>query len=195
MLLQSLPLLLLTYDSSQAPVGSPRDGLALDRILTLRTWNVVINRLKDLHVRELLDIMLAQAACIASESNELSADDLIRAARFYLVGEIPRLKSRKTNAWNLFLSMKKGSIPEELRGQTDGVSYETSRPGLNAEYSSFMKKRWETEPEIRKKYERITECATASAVENNNRAGNGDDGGQDVEPDQEHRDVDRMLAA
>jgi hypothetical protein len=148
-------------------------------------------------VRELLDIILKEASRIAAKSSELSAEELMRAAGFYVLGEVPRLQSRKPNAWNLFLRMEKENVPEELRTQTDGVAYKQSRPGLSGEYSSYMKKRWESEPETRKKYERMAKGTAASSVEKGvgSSARNSQDGDPDPESDQERVDVDTMLAA
>jgi hypothetical protein len=109
----------------------------------------------NIYVRELMDILLKEASRIAQKSSEHSADDLLIAAGFYALGELPRLQIRRPNAWNLFLRLEKDNSPEELRKQQDGVSYNKSRPGLKGDYQRYMKERWDKEPELRKKYQRL----------------------------------------
>jgi hypothetical protein len=81
-------------------------------------------------VRELLDIIVREATRLASTSSNHSADDLLRAAGYYSLGEIPRMLTRRCNAWNLFLCEEKANVPEHLRKQNDGASYNNSRPGI-----------------------------------------------------------------
>jgi hypothetical protein len=121
----------------------------------------------NIYVRELIDILLKEAARIAKNSSEHSADELLSSAGFYVLGEVPRLQRRKPNAWNLCLRLEKENCPEELRQQKDGISYNKSRPGLKGDYQRYMKERWNTEPELRKKYERFAKGSTATAAVDN----------------------------
>jgi hypothetical protein len=120
----------------------------------------------NIYVRELMDVVLKEAARIANKSSEHSADELLSAAGFYVLGELPRLQSRKPNAWNLFLRLEKDNAPEALRQQKEGVAYNKSRPGLKGDYQQYMKQRWDTEPELRKKYERLAKGSRATASVN-----------------------------
>jgi hypothetical protein len=52
----------------------------------------------NIYIHELMDVILMQAAQIAKESGEHSADQLLLAAGFYMPGELPRLQTRKPNA-------------------------------------------------------------------------------------------------
>jgi hypothetical protein len=119
---------------------------------------------ENVYVRELVDNLLKDAARIAKTSSEHTADDLLAAAGFYVLGEIPRLQTRRANAWNLFQRLEKENAPEEVRKQTDSVSYRKSRPGVKGDYQQFMKERWNKDPELRKKYERLAKGSAAVAA-------------------------------
>jgi hypothetical protein len=141
-------------------------------------------------VRELLDIIVREATRLASTSSNHSADDLLRAAGYYSLGEIPRMQTRRVNAWNLFLREEKANVPEHLRKQKDGASYNNSRPGIDGEYSTYMKKRWVEEPQTREKYQELAKkLATKQAAATGNvrasRDGEGahEGGGSDHDSD------------
>jgi hypothetical protein len=138
---------------------------------------------ENVYVRELVDNLLKDAARIAKESSKHTADELLAAAGFYVLGEIPRLQSRRVNAWNLFQRFEKENAPAEVRKQTDSVSYGKSRPGLKGDYQQYMKERWNKEPELRKKYERLAKGPAAAAT--------ADDSGTDS--DREHIDTEPTL--
>jgi hypothetical protein len=65
---------------------------------------------------------------------------------------------------NLYLRLEKENAPEELRKQTDGVSYNKSRPGLKGDYQRYMKDRWDKDPDLRKKYQRLARGPSPVAV-------------------------------
>jgi hypothetical protein len=118
----------------------------------------------NIYVRELIDIILKEATRIANKSSEHSAEELLSSAGFYVVGEFPRIRTRKPNAWNLYLRFEKENAPEELRKQTDSISYNKSRPGLKGDYQRYMKDRWDKEPDLRKKYQRLARGPSPVAV-------------------------------
>jgi hypothetical protein len=118
----------------------------------------------NIYVRELMDVLLKEATRIANKSSEHSVQDLLSAAGFYVVGELPRLQTRKPNAWNLYLRHEKENAPEEVRKQTDDVTYNKSRPGVKGDYQRYMKERWDKEPDLRKKYERMAKGPSPVAV-------------------------------
>jgi hypothetical protein len=135
-------------------------------------------------VRELLDIIVREATRLASTSSNHSADDLLRAAGYYSLGEIPRMGTRRVNAWNLFLREEKANVPEHLRKQKDGASYNNSRPGIDGEYSTYMKKRWAEEPQTREKYQELAKkLAKKQAAATRDGEGAHEGGGSDHESD------------
>jgi hypothetical protein len=135
-------------------------------------------------VRELLDIIVREATRLASTSSNHSPDDLLRAAGYYSLGEIPRMQTRRCNAWNLFLREEKANVPEDLRKQKTDASYNNSRPGLDGQYSSYMKKRWAEEPQTREKYQELAKkLATKQAAATGNVESSREGGGSDHESD------------
>jgi hypothetical protein len=116
------------------------------------------------YVRELVDNLLKDAARLAKKSSEHTAEQLLAGAGFYVLGELPRLQSRRANAWNLFQRLEKENAPEEVRKQVDNVSYDKSRPGVKGDYQQYMKERWNNDPELRKKYERLAKGRVAASA-------------------------------
>jgi hypothetical protein len=148
------------------------------------------------YVRELVDNLLKDAARLAKKSSEHTAEQLLAGVGFYVLVELPRLQSRRPNAWNLFQRLEKENAPEEVRKQVDTVSYDKSRPGVKGDYQLHMKERWNNDPELRKKYERLAkERAAASAAANDAPDGAPPDDAADNASDRENIQMDPALEA
>lgn len=107
-------------------------------------------------VRELVDIVLKEATRLARSSTEFTAKDLIKAAKFYVPGELPRLNSRKVNPWNLAVKLERNHCPPEFLAVTAGAGH-GGRPALTGRYPKWLKRRWDSEPELKAKYQKMAD--------------------------------------
>jgi hypothetical protein len=106
-------------------------------------------------VRELIDSVLREAQRIVKENtSQFTAEQLIEAAQFWIPGDMPRLKNRKPQAWNLGLKNEKAFAPPELLKKKSVVG-KNGQAGLDGGYAKWFADRWKNEPELREKYQQM----------------------------------------
>jgi hypothetical protein len=129
-------------------------------------------------IRELIDSVLREAQRIVKENtSQFTAEQLIEAAQFWIPGDMPRLKKRKPQAWNLGLKNEKAFAPPELLKKKPGVG-KNGKAGLDGGYAKWFADRWKNEPELREKYQQMAAVIGAAGD---------DDGAENDEQPEETR--------
>jgi hypothetical protein len=112
---------------------------------------------------------------VKDNTSQFTAEQLLEAAQYWLPSNIAGLKKRKVSAWNLALRHEKALAPAELLKKKPGVG-RNGQQGLTSDYAHWLSERWNTEPELRKKYEELAVATNQGESSGDNNSQDDDDG-------------------